>query len=224
MESLSVAPSLEHRFSQRNRWFTSRPGQAQLEAEALYFGRHLQRIAGFAAVMVGPGDPLFAAVDPGRLTHIVHLRQVSLERLDGDLQAWVDCLPLCSERFDVLLLAHVLDWQDDPLPVLREWVRLLKPGGRLLLTMNRCGIGPWYPWPGPPTPRGYLPWFTRRRLQSLALEAISREWLLPAQTANRWSMLAPMRAPVVGLHLRKTRAQVGTQAFGRPAQVVLPLS
>ncbi len=215
---------LYDRFAHSRQWYDSPPGRLQLDAEALFFSQHLARINGFVALLVAPCPGFARRVETGRFHCLVPLEQYQPTRLRGAFEAWVDCLPLCSERCDVVMLAHLLDWQTEPLPVLQEWVRVLKPGGRLLLTMHRGAIGGWNPWPGPATPQGYLPGLTRRRLQSLGLELISRQWLLPLGSGRspRWPWLAPMRAPVVGLHLRKTRRQLLIQPLTQPAGAVLP--
>ncbi len=218
--------TLEQRFIQRKHWYESRAGRVQLEAEARFVSQHLGRITGFQGLLAAPCADFAGLVEIGRFRFMARLQHCAPLKLEGDFHAWVDCLPVCSELLDVVVLVHVLDWQEEPLVVLQEWIRLLKPGGRLLLTMNRSAIGPWYPWPGPATPSGYLPWLTRRRLQAMGLEAISRQWLLPQGTARNgtWPWLAPMRAPVVGLHLRKTRRQALIQPLTQPGGAALPLT
>ncbi|MEU7487977.1 methyltransferase domain-containing protein [Streptomyces sp. NPDC042319] len=47
--------------------------------------------------------------------------------------------PVAARQFDVVLVRHVLWALPDPEAVLRNWVRLLRPGGRLVLIEGRWG-------------------------------------------------------------------------------------
>ncbi|MFI9025082.1 methyltransferase domain-containing protein [Streptomyces sp. NPDC053560] len=47
--------------------------------------------------------------------------------------------PVAARQFDVVLVRHVLWVLPDPEAVLRKWVRLLRPGGRLVLIEGRWG-------------------------------------------------------------------------------------
>jgi ubiquinone/menaquinone biosynthesis C-methylase UbiE len=49
--------------------------------------------------------------------------------------------PLASSSFDVVLARHVLWALPDPAAALAEWVRLLRPGGVLLLVEGRWATG-----------------------------------------------------------------------------------
>lgn len=49
--------------------------------------------------------------------------------------------PVAAGRFDVVLVRHVLWALPDPAAALRRWVRLLRPGGRLVLVEGRWGEG-----------------------------------------------------------------------------------
>lgn len=49
-------------------------------------------------------------------------------------------LPFEDDTFDAVIGAHMLEHFDDPFAGLSEMVRVLKPGGLLLIVATRCGI------------------------------------------------------------------------------------
>ncbi|HEX3649951.1 MAG TPA: class I SAM-dependent methyltransferase [Pseudonocardiaceae bacterium] len=63
------------------------------------------------------------------------------------LQADAAAIPVRPGRFDVVLARHVLWALPDPVAALRHWVRLLRPGGWLVLIEGRWAAGdgstPW---------------------------------------------------------------------------------
>ena len=70
------------------------------------------------------------------------LRAAGLEPVlrHGDVQS----LPYADGVFDFVIAAHVLEHLADPAPALREMVRVLRPGGRLLVCVTRrSGPGLW---------------------------------------------------------------------------------
>ena len=70
------------------------------------------------------------------------LREAGLEPVlhQGDVRS----LPYDDGVFDIVLAAHVLEHLTDPMPALREMVRVLRPGGRLLVCVTRrSGPGLW---------------------------------------------------------------------------------
>jgi len=70
------------------------------------------------------------------------LRAAGLEPVfrQGDVQS----LPYDDGVFDLVLAAHVLEHLTDPVPALHEMVRVLRPGGRLLVCVTRrSGPGLW---------------------------------------------------------------------------------
>lgn len=80
--------------------------------------------------------------------------------------------PFTPEGFDGILASHVLEHLPDPLAAMREWHRLLKPGGQLLVKVPHFSRG----FTHPDHRRGfdvsfplffnpeYPPWFTGTRL------------------------------------------------------------
>ncbi len=198
---------------------------ALAEAEARLVSRLIADIHGFQGVLAGVSSRFVHAVEADRFTYLVRLEMVEPEKVHGDVQAWVDCLPFCSELFDMAVLGHVLEWQGRIHPLLLEWNRMLKPGGHLLLLMNRVLIGPVFPRRGAVTPRGYWPWLTERHLRMLGFELLARHWLLPdADCSALGRKLAAFHAPVVVVHLRKTRRQGIINPVAEPAGTAVPLT
>ena len=73
-----------------------------------------------------PGMLARAAIELGRVPSAVELHRADVRRL-----------PFPSGGFDVVMSAHMLEHLSDPLDGLREMVRVLRPGGTLLLVTTR---------------------------------------------------------------------------------------
>jgi ubiquinone/menaquinone biosynthesis C-methylase UbiE len=56
-------------------------------------------------------------------------------------RADIRALPYRSDLFDCVMTAHVLEHLSDPLPALREMVRVLRPGGLLVACITRRSFG-----------------------------------------------------------------------------------
>lgn len=109
-------------------WFASPLGAYLLEREQNYYDRVVADIFGFYAVQIG-------------LTQFDFLRNSRIPRRIGcgqDEPAQVFAepmfLPFESQSVDLLLLPHVLEYNDHPHQVLREAERVLRPEGRLILS------------------------------------------------------------------------------------------
>ena len=57
-----------------------------------------------------------------------------------DIVSDISAIPEPDESFDAVLCTEVLEHLHDPLAALREFTRLLKPGGRLILTAPFCSL------------------------------------------------------------------------------------
>jgi demethylmenaquinone methyltransferase/2-methoxy-6-polyprenyl-1,4-benzoquinol methylase len=68
-----------------------------------------------------------------RARRTVHKPNVSMQTLKADLGA----LPLEDNTFDLILMAHVVEHLADPVPVLAELRRVLKPGGMMICCITR---------------------------------------------------------------------------------------
>lgn len=57
-------------------------------------------------------------------------------RMPDPLPGMTDYLPLADNSVDCILFAHVIEHLYHPIDILREMIRVLKPGGKLLLTTD----------------------------------------------------------------------------------------
>lgn len=57
-----------------------------------------------------------------------------------DMVSDITAIPAPDESFDVVLCTEVLEHVPDPVAALREFTRLLKPGGRMILTAPFCSL------------------------------------------------------------------------------------
>jgi SAM-dependent methyltransferase len=123
--------------------------------------------------MLGPGVTEYVGVD--------REGELSNPTVVGSAEA----LPFDDEAFDVVLSTQVLEHVPDPSQVFAESVRVLKRGGRLVLTVP--GV-----WPTHEAPHDY--WrFTRHGLKRLLVEhgidcaepeALGKLWATIGQMAN----------------------------------------
>lgn len=60
-------------------------------------------------------------------------RKLTLSLHQGDVRT----LPFPSDSFDVVMTAHTLEHLPTPVPVLREMIRVLRPGGLMIAVMTR---------------------------------------------------------------------------------------
>jgi demethylmenaquinone methyltransferase/2-methoxy-6-polyprenyl-1,4-benzoquinol methylase len=120
-----------------------------------------------------PGMLARAALELGRLGRAVELHRADVRRL-----------PFPSDRVDLVMSAHMLEHLPDPLEGLREMIRVLRPGGTLLLVTTR-----------PSVPEAYLRLTWRYR-------TFDPDWLL---SALRACGLASPRCYLVGRRPRLAR-------------------
>jgi SAM-dependent methyltransferase len=109
-------------------WFNTPLGSYVLERESAYFDQTLADVFGFNAVQLGlpRRDFLRASRMPLRFT---------LAPEEG-AHVRADCreLPLAGGSVDLVVMPHVLEFNDHPHQILREAERVLMPEGSLVIT------------------------------------------------------------------------------------------
>ncbi len=124
-------------------WFNSSPGRDLLALEQQCLEQLLSRLFGYYLLHVGclgyQTEPLFASRIRSQFV-------LSPDSIGSDQKHWITGspmqLPIASESMDVVVLAHALDFSQDPHQVLREMERVLIPEGRVII----LGFNPWSLW------------------------------------------------------------------------------
>ena len=183
---------------QRNRdIYASAPLRRLQDAQMRALVPDLQRCFGTHALLLGASSNEVLPVLP-LLGCRTSLRMENGSYV-GDLRAATDePLPFVDDAFDLVLLRHALEVTPTASALLVEAIRVLSPGGVLVLTGVHplSGWAPWFYWHARgkmPTLR--MPWQLRHKLQQAGLE-IERM----ARVGNLWP----------GITARST----GASAFG----------
>ena len=144
---LRAIPETRARTPQFSEWFDSPLGEKVLEAEKQLLEAYLSRIFGYHILQLGCSET-HSLIDESLAGHKIlfapryhpHARQADNEEL-----------PLPEDSMDAVLIHHALDSTQDSHRLLREAIRVLRPGGRLLV----LGFNPVSPW-------GVARWFRNR--------------------------------------------------------------
>jgi len=128
-------------------------------------------------------------VPKGTPTPILHgLNEVSVADVVADVEK---PLPFSDNEFDVVVARHILEHCTDTVQTLKEWTRILKPGGRLILALpdetkfNTIPLDP-----------THYHAFTQDSIKHLA-DAIGFAYCNTQDTENQISFLAVLGKPVV---------------------------
>ncbi|MEZ5671208.1 MAG: methyltransferase domain-containing protein [Thiotrichaceae bacterium] len=132
-----------------NAWFATPLGERLLQAEILevqqclpqLFGYHLVQIGG-----VGQGQLLQSSriIQRHILSYYLETVPTPYSLISGEL----DCLPFAADSIDVVVLPHVLEFEDHPHEILREVERVLIPEGVVIILgfnpISLWGIWRWF--------------------------------------------------------------------------------
>ena len=146
-------------------WHRRVPGRLVLETENGRLAPLLADVFGYHLILVGSADYL-AALDAARVQHCTWLMAPSPSSEPvpvtltppgsrcSTVRGLACSMPVASDSVDVVVLPHVLEFEEDPHQALREAERVLVPEGHLVLAgYNSFGpIGAW----------GFLPHQQRR--------------------------------------------------------------
>jgi len=125
-------------------WYRQRLGQRLLRAERRELDEVLPNLFGYHLLQVGsPADEAMctASLIPNRVLLESDLETTTAVRRPLML-AQAHALPILSDSVDVVVLAHTLEFEQDPHQVLREVDRVLVPEGHVVI----LGFNPWSPW------------------------------------------------------------------------------
>lgn len=117
-------------------WFQAPLGQYLLEKERAYLDEVTPDIFGFHALQLGMSE-----VDLLRENRITHKMRIA-DCGEVDVLAKCHELPLATQSIDLVVLAHALEFADEPHAILREVDRVMMPEGRLVIV----GFNPWSLW------------------------------------------------------------------------------
>lgn len=112
--------------------------RALMHCESMLLRQRLGSAAGAAVAFVGPAG-LETLDCPARVS--VRLQLCGAGRLQGDVISCADAWPFADHELDFVILRHALESSVDPRALLHEAVRVLAPGGQLLITgFHPCSL------------------------------------------------------------------------------------
>jgi SAM-dependent methyltransferase len=174
-----------------------------------------QDVAGERVLDVGCGDRPYRELFPEAVGFDVPGNP------HADLHGSIDAIPVEDASFDVVLCLQVLEHVPDPAAAVRELRRVVRPGGRVLLSTH--GIYPFHP-----NPDDLWRW-THQGLERLFLT--NGEWtsVTVRPGAGTVSTVAMLVAHVLDLGLKRAQARalatpfvVGLNAAGEALDRVVP--
>ena len=121
-------------------WFAQIPGSLVLDAEVELFSRTLPNLFGYHLVQIGQlgeVDMIGASRILNRI--IIDIDDAKSECVYPRIRAHASALPIESDSIDVVVLPHVLEFEQTPHEALREAQRVLVPEGHIVI----AGFSPW---------------------------------------------------------------------------------
>ena len=149
---------MEYRTKAMDLWYRQLPGALIAEKERKLLDQLLPQIPGQFLVQIGgPSDLNLVESSPIQAKYYMSCECVP-GGFDTRVQLNLQCLPLVPHSIDVIVIAHLLGFSQDPYCLLEEAFHSLKPGGSLfVLGFNKLGMWSFerylrgrkgYPWAG----------------------------------------------------------------------------
>lgn len=126
-------------------WFDSNLGKTVLATEKVCISRVLPDLFGYHILQIGSPAGV-NLLDSSRINHKIVASQFVQDNSahNSDLLCDNNALPVMSESMDVVLLPHILEFEDNPHQILRESERVLIGEGHLVI----IGFNPLSFWGG----------------------------------------------------------------------------
>ncbi len=121
-------------------WFQTTQGEAVLRAEMEAIQPTLEKLFGYHILQLGFSDK-HSLIDDSPVGHKI-LFAPSYRAGSSRPVAVNEELPLANESIDVVVIHHALDFTSDSHRLLREAIRVLRPGGHMLI----IGFNPYSVW------------------------------------------------------------------------------
>jgi len=125
--------------AQLNRWFQTALGRRLLKEEADALQQILPHLFGYHLLQIGTIGHGYL-LESSRISH----RCVLNPSYSATVCALPDALPFAQDSIDVVVLPHILEFEENPLDILREVERVLIPEGNVVI----LGFNPLSLWGG----------------------------------------------------------------------------
>lgn len=133
-------------------WHRRMPGSLMLDAESDRLAGLIANVFGYHLLLVGSGDYL-ATLESARVQHRTWLAAPTPSEADSAdprprcsaVCGLASAMPVASDSVDVVVLPHVIEFEDTPHAALREAERVLVPEGHVIVAgYNSLGLmGAW---------------------------------------------------------------------------------
>ncbi|MFT6916927.1 MAG: SAM-dependent methyltransferase [Motiliproteus sp.] len=181
-----------------NQWFESGLGQQLLEREREVLERLMPRLHGYHLLQVSAVESVDFTAQAAASHCFKLVSRIALGMSDAVIVGEMENLPIASECVDAVVLHHALDFACSPHQALREAVRILRPGGRLVVVgFNPVSFwGLWRLWFKRPKRPKQVPWLGRfmtyrrlhdwLRLLEMKSDRVESGFYRPPLQSARW--------------------------------------